>query len=88
MALSRTSPRRRAGGASSSRDGTLAANDDDNGELDEIEVQKGVSTVVKGLEFLHENAKIVHANLTGDSIVINDKVGTRGLYCQLSQERD
>lgn len=59
-------------------------------ELDEVEVhhhirygwkqaelsqiQKGLLQVGKGLQFLHEQAKLVHLNLTEDAIVINAKV--------------
>jgi SCY1-like protein 2 len=44
-------------------------------ELDELEIQKGLLQVAKGLEFLHESAGLVHANLTPDAIFINAKVG-------------
>ena len=43
-------------------------------ELDEVEIQKGLSQLAKGLEFLHGSAKLVHGNLNGDSVVINAKV--------------
>ncbi|KAL6244978.1 Protein kinase domain-containing protein ppk32 [Rhinocladiella similis] len=42
-------------------------------ELDELEVQKGLLQVAKGLEFLHDSAKLVHGNLTPDAIMINAK---------------
>ncbi|KAJ9607766.1 Protein kinase domain-containing protein ppk32 [Cladophialophora chaetospira] len=42
-------------------------------EIDELEVQKGLLQVAKGLEFLHDSAKLVHGNLTPDSIIINAK---------------
>ncbi|RMD44686.1 hypothetical protein DV735_g396, partial [Chaetothyriales sp. CBS 134920] len=42
-------------------------------ELDELERQKGFLQVAKGLEFLHDSAKLVHANLTPDAIFINAK---------------
>ncbi|KAK4053288.1 Protein kinase domain-containing protein ppk32 [Microbotryomycetes sp. JL221] len=45
----------------------------DDLELDEVEIQKGLSQIGKGLQFLHESVKLVHGNLTPDSIVINDK---------------
>ncbi|KAI8806989.1 kinase-like domain-containing protein [Cladochytrium replicatum] len=41
-------------------------------EMDELEIQKGLLQVVKGLEFLHSN-RIVHGNLTPSSIYINSK---------------
>lgn len=43
-------------------------------EIDELEIQKGLLQISKALEFLHENAGLVHSNLTPDSILINAKV--------------
>jgi SCY1-like protein 2 len=68
----------RSGGASgrSSRfvveesDGTLRRREL---EIDELEIQKGLLQLGKGLEFLHESAGLVHANLTPDAILINAK---------------
>ncbi|OAA51711.1 protein kinase domain-containing protein ppk32 [Metarhizium rileyi] len=42
-------------------------------ELDELEIQKGLLQVSKALEFLHENAGLVHCNLTPDAVLINAK---------------
>ncbi|KAI1163412.1 kinase-like domain-containing protein [Nemania serpens] len=42
-------------------------------EIDELEIQKGLLQVSKALEFLHENAGLVHGNLTPDSVLINGK---------------
>ncbi|KAI6784244.1 Protein kinase-like protein-like protein [Emericellopsis cladophorae] len=42
-------------------------------ELDELEVQKGLLQVSKALEFLHDNAGLLHGNLTPDAILINAK---------------
>lgn len=42
-------------------------------EVDELEVQKGLLQVAKGLEFLHDSAKLVHGNLTPDALFINAK---------------
>ncbi|KAL4729286.1 Protein kinase domain-containing protein ppk32 [Fusarium chlamydosporum] len=42
-------------------------------EIDELEIQKGLLQVSKALEFLHENAGIVHGNLTPDAVLINSK---------------
>ncbi|KAL2369893.1 SCY1 protein kinase [Blastomyces gilchristii SLH14081] len=42
-------------------------------ELDEIEIQKGLLQIAKGLEFLHESAGLVHGNLTPEAIYINTK---------------
>lgn len=41
-------------------------------QLDEVEIQKGLLQVARGLEFLH-TAKMVHQNLSPDSIMINAK---------------
>lgn len=41
-------------------------------QLDEVEIQKGLLQVARGLEFLH-GAKMVHQNLTPESILINAK---------------
>ncbi|RCI09911.1 hypothetical protein L249_8485 [Ophiocordyceps polyrhachis-furcata BCC 54312] len=42
-------------------------------EIDELEIQKGLLQLSKALEFLHENAGLVHGNLTPDAVVINAK---------------
>ncbi|KAF2996607.1 hypothetical protein E8E13_001079 [Curvularia kusanoi] len=42
-------------------------------EIDELEIQKGLLQISKGLEFLHESAGLVHANITPDAIFINAK---------------
>ncbi|KAI1458094.1 ARM repeat-containing protein [Annulohypoxylon moriforme] len=42
-------------------------------EIDELEIQKGLLQISKALEFLHENAGLVHSNLTPDAILINSK---------------
>lgn len=42
-------------------------------ELDELEIQKGLLQVAKGLEFLHESAGLVHGNLNPEAIYINAK---------------
>ena len=44
-------------------------------ELDELEIQKGLEQISKALEFLHDNAGLVHGNLTPDAIFVNSKVG-------------
>lgn len=44
-------------------------------EIDELEIQKGLLHIAKGLEFLHESAGLVHANLTPDAVFVNAKVG-------------
>ncbi|KAJ3413653.1 hypothetical protein HDV05_007721 [Chytridiales sp. JEL 0842] len=41
-------------------------------ELDEVEIQKGILQLIKGLEFLHAN-KYVHVCLSPESIYINSK---------------
>jgi SCY1-like protein 2 len=45
-------------------------------EIDELEIQKGLEQISKALEFLHDNAGLVHGNLTPDAIFINAKVGS------------
>ncbi|KAJ9151348.1 Protein kinase domain-containing protein ppk32 [Pleurostoma richardsiae] len=42
-------------------------------EIDELEIQKGLLQVSKALEFLHDNAGLVHGNLTPEGILINAK---------------
>ncbi|KAI2794332.1 hypothetical protein POX_a00928 [Penicillium oxalicum] len=42
-------------------------------EIDELEIQKGLLQVAKGLEFLHESAGLVHGNLNPDAIYVNAK---------------
>jgi len=44
-------------------------------EIDELEIQKGLEQISKALEFLHDNAGLVHGNLTPDAVFINAKVG-------------
>ena len=41
-------------------------------QLDEVEIQKGLLQVARGLEFLH-GAGLVHGNLTTDSVIVNTK---------------
>lgn len=45
-------------------------------EIDELEIQKGLLQVAKGLQFLHESAGLVHGNLTPDAMYINANVRT------------
>ncbi|RDW59371.1 putative protein kinase Scy1 [Aspergillus mulundensis] len=42
-------------------------------DIDELEIQKGLLQVSKGLEFLHESAGLVHGNLNPEAIFINAK---------------
>ncbi|KAL7753698.1 Protein kinase domain-containing protein ppk32 [Sorochytrium milnesiophthora] len=42
-------------------------------ELDEIEIQKGLLQLAKGLQFCHNDAKIVHSNLVPSAVYINAK---------------
>lgn len=42
-------------------------------ELDELEIQKGLLQIGKGLEFLHQSAGLVHGNITPDAIFVNPK---------------
>ena len=43
-------------------------------DLDEVEIQKGTLQIAKGLHFLHQQAKLVHLNLSPEAILINSKV--------------
>ena len=43
-------------------------------EIDELEIQKGLLQIGKGLEFLHESAGLLHGNLTPEAIYVNAKV--------------
>lgn len=43
-------------------------------EIDELEIQKGLLQIGKGLEFLHESAGLVHGNLNPEAIFVNAKV--------------
>lgn len=49
-------------------------------EIDELEIQKGLEQISKALEFLHDNAGLVHGNLTPDAIFINAKVRSTFKY--------
>lgn len=53
-------------------------------EIDELEIQKGLLQVAKGLDFLHESAGLVHANLTPEAIFVNAKVGSQVFFVCLS----
>ncbi|KAF8184949.1 kinase-like protein [Mycena galopus ATCC 62051] len=40
-------------------------------ELDEVEIQKGILQICKGLSFLHSSAQLIHSNIGPESIIIN-----------------
>lgn len=67
------------GGGGSGRGSRYVTQDSDGGrqnrelEIDELEIQKGLLQLGKALEFLHENAGLVHSNLTPEAIFINAK---------------
>jgi SCY1-like protein 2 len=42
-------------------------------EIDELEIQKGLLQVAKGLEFLHGSVGLIHGNLNPEAIYINVK---------------
>jgi hypothetical protein len=42
-----------------------------------LEIQKGIEQISKALEFLHDNAGLVHGNLTPDAVFVNAKVGPK-----------
>ncbi|KAF9228683.1 kinase-like protein [Gyrodon lividus] len=56
-------------------------------ELDEIEIQKGILQLCKGLSFLHSSAKLIHSNLKPECIIINEagdwKISGLGLTISL-----
>jgi hypothetical protein len=39
-----------------------------------LEIQSGLASLTKALQFLHESAMIVHTNLTPQAVYINAKV--------------
>lgn len=43
-------------------------------DLDEVEIQKGTLQIARALTFLHQQARMVHLNLSPDAILINAKV--------------
>ena len=45
-------------------------------EIDELEIQKGLLQIARGLEFLHESAGLTHGNFCPEAIFINGKVCT------------
>ncbi|KAL5533231.1 PPK32 [Sanghuangporus sanghuang] len=57
-------------------------------ELDEIEIQKGVLQLCKGLSFLHSSARRIHSNINPENVLINSsgdwKLGGLGHTIQLS----
>ncbi|TGO89746.1 hypothetical protein BPOR_0095g00070 [Botrytis porri] len=68
----------RAGGIGG-RSSRYVTEDSDGGrrrkevEIDELEIQKGLLQISKALEFLHDNAVLVHGNLTPDAVFVNAK---------------
>lgn len=54
-------------------------------EIDELEIQKGLLQVSKALEFLHDNAGLVHGNLTPDAILINAKVSPKNFRLRITK---
>ncbi|KAG5651283.1 hypothetical protein H0H81_009226 [Sphagnurus paluster] len=43
-------------------------------ELDEVEIQKGILQICKGLSFLHSSAQLIHTNINLETIIINSAV--------------
>ncbi|KAG7452863.1 other/SCY1 protein kinase [Guyanagaster necrorhizus] len=58
-------------------------------ELDEVEIQKGILQICKGLSFLHTSAQLIHSNICPESIIINSagdwKISGLGLTIPLLQ---
>lgn len=69
--LSEAQPARRGGNRPPGVEGTGEI------DLDEVEIQKGVLQIAKGLSFLHTQARSVHLNISPDAILVNAKVGSR-----------
>ncbi|KAH9951274.1 other/SCY1 protein kinase [Amylocystis lapponica] len=40
-------------------------------ELDEVEIQKGILQICKGLSFLHTSARLIHSHLSPEIVLIN-----------------
>ncbi|KAF8078142.1 kinase-like domain-containing protein [Lyophyllum atratum] len=40
-------------------------------ELDEVEIQKGILQICKGLSFLHSSAQLIHTNINPETIILN-----------------
>ena|SRR5258705_3366215 len=40
----------------------------------EMQIQKGILQICKGLAFLHNSAKLIHSNICPDSVIINGAV--------------
>ncbi|KIL69577.1 hypothetical protein M378DRAFT_683459 [Amanita muscaria Koide BX008] len=57
-------------------------------ELDEVEIQKGILQICKGLSFLHSSAQLIHSNISPESIIINNagdwKISGLGLTIPLT----
>ncbi|THV08015.1 other/SCY1 protein kinase [Dendrothele bispora CBS 962.96] len=58
-------------------------------ELDEVEIQKGIIQISKGLSFLHSSAQLIHSNICPESIIVNSagdwKISGLGLTIPLLQ---
>ncbi|KAF5391896.1 hypothetical protein D9757_001705 [Collybiopsis confluens] len=58
-------------------------------ELDEVEIQKGILQICKGLQFLHSSAQLIHSHLCPESVIINRagdwKISGLGLTIPLLQ---
>lgn len=66
-------------GGSRRRDGQSrppAAETSNEIDLDEVEIQKGTLQIARALTFLHQQAKLVHLNLSPEAILINAKVSS------------
>ncbi|KAI0273824.1 kinase-like protein [Gloeopeniophorella convolvens] len=58
-------------------------------DLDEVEIQKGILQLCKGLSFLHTSARTIHSNINPECILINNagdwKIGGLGLTIPLKR---
>ncbi|KIJ44257.1 hypothetical protein M422DRAFT_228299 [Sphaerobolus stellatus SS14] len=58
-------------------------------DLDEVEIQKGILQICKGLSFLHTSARLIHSNISSNNVMINAsgdwKISGLGLTISLTQ---
>jgi hypothetical protein len=50
----------------------------------QMQIQKGILQICKGLAFLHNSAKLIHSNLCPESVIINGAVNNFGICAELS----
>lgn len=50
-------------------------------DLDEVEIQKGTLQIARALTFLHQQARMVHLNISPEAILVNAKVSNTIIGC-------